>query len=163
MKIRAIVLALAVTVFLAGCAVQPENGRVVSGNNGGDAVSIAIDDARTALAARDAGLRVVTAEDNGNRIVISAGEKLIVELLSNGTTGYSWQVVENDTALLSLTGHEYIIPDYPPGFCGGGGVERFEFSCREGSSRLKLVYRRPFAPSADDDEYSIVVDAMANK
>jgi inhibitor of cysteine peptidase len=120
-------------------------------------------DARKALAVRDEGLRVVTDGDNGNTIAIFAGKKLIVELLSNGTTGYSWQVVENNTALLSLTGHEYIIPDYPSGFCGGGGVERFEFYCRKGSSRLKLVYQRSFAPKADDKMYSIVVNAKANK
>lgn len=160
MRKFATVLVLAAMVLLAGCTQSPESGPMAGGNNG-DAVSVAIDNARKALAVRDAGLTIVTDEDNGKTVNIAAGEKLIVELLSNGTTGYCWKVIEDNNGLLSLAGHEYIVPDYPPGFCGGSGIERFEFLCLAGSGQLKLVYQRSFAPQADDKVYSLVVNANA--
>ena len=87
------------------------------------------------------------AQDGGSTVKLSVGGKLRVSLASNITTGYSWQLVELDTAILENTGQEYVPDPAPPDIVGRGGTEHWEFTARApGDTDLRLEYRRPWEP-----------------
>ncbi len=82
--------------------------------------------------------------DNGSTIFLTQGERLVVRLPSNPTTGFVWSVARNATAVLQPAGDprfEASASDKP----GTGGYQIFEFRvAAAGASSLALVYRRPF-------------------
>jgi inhibitor of cysteine peptidase len=94
-----------------------------------------------------AGEVVLTAEDNGSQVVLEQGQVLVVSLASNPTTGYRWEVVEVDEAILRQEGEvEFVVSDArdppPP---GTGGTETFRFVAEgSGETTLTMVYRRPW-------------------
>jgi inhibitor of cysteine peptidase len=91
--------------------------------------------------------RLVTEADNGTTVELGLGERLTVRLESNPTTGFSWQLeVEPNGAFLRSAGHEYVPPD--DGLVGQGGIELWTFEgVAPGTTRIALVYLRPFDPS----------------
>ena len=84
-------------------------------------------------------------EDVGSTIELAKGQILIITLESNPSTGYRWEVVESDDAVLQQVGEvEFEVSDPrdppPP---GAGGTEVFRFEARgAGEVTLKLVYHR---------------------
>lgn len=87
------------------------------------------------------------AEDNGRQVRLAPGQVLVVSLASNPTTGYSWEVIEADAAVLqqqgeaefqqSETGDQQMV--------GVGGTETLRFAAAEpGQTTLTLVYHRPW-------------------
>ena len=70
------------------------------------------------------------------------GDKFIIILDSNATTGYSWQAPER-TSCVSLNSHRYEAPRSP--MTGAGGREHFEFTARSrGKETLVFHYLRPW-------------------
>jgi inhibitor of cysteine peptidase len=85
----------------------------------------------------------VGAGDDGGQVALAPRQVLAVELESNPTTGYGWEAVDLDTAVLRQVGEA----DYRPesNLVGGGGVETFHFQAvGAGQTTVKLVYRRPW-------------------
>jgi inhibitor of cysteine peptidase len=81
--------------------------------------------------------------DNGRRIQVGAGERVVVRLPENATTGYVWQVA-------SLTGPARLVADRAePGAAapGAGGVRCLELAFdSSGAVTLRAVQRRPWEP-----------------
>ena len=94
----------------------------------------------------DAGPRTLelSPPDDGSRISVTQGDRIVVKLPSNVTTGYSWSIGENDPFLLSPAGAaRYEPPSRPEP--GAPGVQIFELRVLGGGTAwLQLVYRRPF-------------------
>ena len=90
--------------------------------------------------------KLVTATDNGREITLRQGEMLSITLESNPTTGYSWQVIEIDNAVLKPQGDpEYHQASGSESLVGAGGEETFRFeTVNSGKARLKLGYMRPW-------------------
>jgi len=85
----------------------------------------------------------VTDQDNGKTIELAKGRTLVVELPSNPTTGYGWEV-KGDPAPLKLISSDFKQPD-ESGKAGAPGVQQFRLEAgAAGTSTLKLVYRRPW-------------------
>lgn len=84
--------------------------------------------------------------ESGGTILLQAGDVLVVTLPSNPSTGYSWQVLAVDPAVLVQQGD----PVYQPsadgtGLVGTGGTETFRFDAISGGSvTLTLGYLRPW-------------------
>jgi len=89
-----------------------------------------------AMAARTV---TVYAHANGKTINLKPGDKLVVRLAGNETTGYRWGI-KSRPAALKLVSAKYV--PSPPGRVGEGGVKTFRFVARSGSGDLKLVYKR---------------------
>lgn len=91
---------------------------------------------------------VLNAQDNLGQVEVVAGQALVLTLESNPTTGFRWEVVELEDAVLRPKGEaEFEVASAldppPPGT--GGGVETFRFEAVEaGETLLKLVYHRPW-------------------
>lgn len=88
--------------------------------------------------------------DNGSSIQVKPQAYLVVELESNPSTGYAWQVVSPGP--LRQDGEpEYVAPKQDPNnpTVGGAGTQRFNFVADEsGSGQLRLEYRRSWETTA---------------
>jgi inhibitor of cysteine peptidase len=88
----------------------------------------------------------ITDADNGKQITIKSGDVVTVTLESNPTTGYSWQVIEIDNAVLLQDGDpEYKQSPGSESLVGAGGTETFRFKAiGNGETSLGLGYMRPW-------------------
>jgi len=88
----------------------------------------------------------LTETDNGKQITVKPGDVITLTLNSNPTTGYSWQVMEIDNAILLQEGDsEYKQASGTDGLVGAGGMETFHFKAiGTGTTTLKLGYMRPW-------------------
>ena len=85
----------------------------------------------------------VTEADDGGRVALSVSDTLAVVLLSNSSTGYSWEVVSNLQDI--LVSAENVQLDSTSARLGAVGEELFLFNAiGPGEAELRLAYRRPF-------------------
>ncbi len=94
---------------------------------------------------------------------LKQGQILAIELPSNASTGYGWEILEDGSpqlrpAPVPTTGNAPATPPMP----GAGGTSRWRFlAVQSGSTNLRLVYRRSWekdvAP-ASTATYRIVVE-----
>jgi inhibitor of cysteine peptidase len=86
---------------------------------------------------------LVTAEQDGTQVNLGRGDFLLVRLESNPSTGYSWEVQNNDDAVLRQLGEPQFRPSSNE--VGAGGTDTFSFEAiAEGTSVLVMIYHRPF-------------------
>ena len=86
----------------------------------------------------------VTEEQNGSRIPLKIGDLVQIELAGNITTGYTWEIAENNPDLLQPQG-EVEYQAEKTNKVGRGGTFIFSFKAiAKGNTILKLIYRRPF-------------------
>ena len=98
----------------------------------------------------------LTETDNGKTLIAEVGQKVVVTLASNASTGFYWLLAALDQTILEPTGQEYLEPvlDLP----GAGGSERWEFTARAaGSTKLRLAYVGPGDPEGAEPAQSFEV------
>ena len=101
-------------------------------------------------------------EDNQTRQTIYVGDSVQVVLEGNPTTGFTWELSQNDEDLLALQGEpEYQAKQDIP---GSSGVFTFTFlSQKSGTVELEFIYHRPFEEGiAPLSEYMLTLDIQAN-
>lgn len=88
----------------------------------------------------------LTEQENGKDILLDRGDELVVRLVSNRTTGYSWALVMRGSGLLEQKGEvAYETARSDRRIVGCGGVEVWKFrTVKAGSVRLQFSYRRPW-------------------
>ncbi len=103
---------------------------------------------------------ILTEEDNHTQAVLNAGDTLVVRLIANPSTGYSWAVAGDPGPALKAVGVDMV--HNGAGKVGAPGHQLFRFHAEvSGSSSLTLRYRRPFekgAKPAREFAATIVVD-----
>lgn len=93
---------------------------------------------------------------------VRVGQELKIELSSNPTTGYRWQI-RNKANLQGLTfvSDNYKQANAAPNIVGRGGVQTFIFrGLREGEEKLHLVYVRSWeagARPADEKQFTVKI------
>jgi len=89
---------------------------------------------------------VLDAGDNGSQVELNPGQVLEVTLVSNPTTGYSWEVSDVDETVLAQLGEVEFqqAPSEGEPVTGAGGTETFRFASATGETTLTLVYHRPW-------------------
>ena len=91
---------------------------------------------------------VATTAENGSSVTLPVGEALAVDLPGNPSTGYQWQVVDNDGQILAQTSDPVTIS--PFAMPGAGGIQRFTFEgVAQGTMTLNMRYVRPWEPEAE--------------
>lgn len=97
-------------------------------------------------------VHALTAADHGKTIHVAKGDRIIVTLESNASTGFKWQVenVPNDVV---QGGPSVYAASANPGVPGAAGTETFSFSI-EGrpKGKLRLEYVRPWHEKAAPDK-----------
>lgn len=80
------------------------------------------------------------------------GDTLELSFESNPTTGYQWEVVELNPAVLRQVGEaEFVAPTTD--LLGAPGVEVFRFEAvAPGETLLKLIYHRAFEPDVPPEQ-----------
>ncbi|OQY36350.1 MAG: hypothetical protein B6243_03410 [Anaerolineaceae bacterium 4572_5.2] len=98
------------------------------------------------------------AEDAGKKIELTVGEKMLVTLDSNPTTGFVWEIAEIDEAVLLQQG-EAKYSSEETSLVGSGGVEAFTFEAvGAGKTALQLIYHRPWEEDVEPVEvFSVTV------
>ena len=103
----------------------------------------------------------VNEADNGGQIELELGKLLVVTLESNPSTGYQWELVENNDSVLKQFGQkEYKPPETSnPRVVGAGGWEIFRFKAiSAGQTTLELVYHRSWEDAEPLKTFSIQVE-----
>ena len=86
---------------------------------------------------------VLGAKDEGSQIELQKGQTLTVNLEGNPTTGYTWEFVESEGAIVRQVGEAEFKADSD--LVGAGGVQTLRFEAvSEGQMELTLVYHRPW-------------------
>lgn len=95
---------------------------------------------------------MIGADDDGGSVRVGVGQVLELELKSNPTTGYSWQLVEVPEFLVS-EGPAVFTSGAEADVVGAGGTEILRFEVTgEGNGVLLLEYRRPWEADVPAEE-----------
>ncbi|KFF34227.1 protease inhibitor I42 family protein [Pseudomonas paraeruginosa] len=91
--------------------------------------------------------------DDCSPLKLTQGQKLVLTLPSNPTTGFRWELRNPAAGVLRRLGPEvYSNPD-DNGLVGSGGESTWRFrAAASGTDRLELVYRRPWEKDAEPAE-----------
>ncbi len=103
----------------------------------------------------------VDSANNGAALDMTTGQMLNINLDSNITTGYKWNLVTPpDARVLKLLSSKYNEPKSTA--AGAGGSETWQFQAvGRGTTSLKLGYARPFEPNTPPaKEFSITVNVQ---
>ena len=86
----------------------------------------------------------LTEKDDGRQLQLVRGDTLTVELESNPTTGYRWQIADaGKNGVLKAESVEFLAPETDR--CGAPGREKLSFvPAAAGETTLRLVYVRPW-------------------
>nr|6CJZ_A Chain A, Amoebiasin-1 [Entamoeba histolytica] len=100
----------------------------------------------------------LTEDNNNTTITIAKGENKEIILHGNPTTGYSW-VVDSSEGLSNTV--EYVADQHAPGISGSGGKYHIKITgTQTGEGKIVLVYRRPWAPNANDRTFTLKVNVQ---
>ena len=90
-----------------------------------------------------------TYTDPGAAIRVAAGDRFALELASNPTTGYTWQI-QIDSRHLDLVGQEFESGGVG---VGAGGKQVFRFrALAAGETEIACDYRRPWEEESQDSQ-----------
>ncbi|HLZ60111.1 MAG TPA: protease inhibitor I42 family protein [Ktedonosporobacter sp.] len=85
----------------------------------------------------------LTSADQGKTVTVHTGDKIIIQLGENPSTGYTWAVASSDEQILKLQDSAYTAT--PPVQPGSGGTRTFTFVAQKsGTVPLQLKYWRSF-------------------
>jgi inhibitor of cysteine peptidase len=102
--------------------------------------------AGNAVAITDEKTVTITDKDKDAKVELAKGDKLLVKLPANPTTGFTWVVASGETDSLRSKGK----PTYQPAdkdkkVVGGGGTQTFTFDAgTAGEVEIVMHYKRPF-------------------
>jgi len=91
--------------------------------------------------------RLITEEDAGANVALRRGDRLMVALAGNATTGFQWEnVLLYEYAVLRATEEaEYRAKPYPQEMVGFGGTFLFRYEAIDiGPQAFRFVYHRPW-------------------
>jgi len=89
----------------------------------------------------------LTLADSGRAVDLRVGDRLVLQLEENPTTGYRWALEPFDQEVMSLDDVEYT--PAREGGLGGGGQRAWTFSTRKpGTAALQLKLWRPWEGDA---------------
>ena len=98
----------------------------------------------------------LTRLNNGQDLVISAGEWIRIELPALGNAGYTWQISENEPCLLKLVSSGTVNTAQLPVVGAPVNMIWCFQAVKEGWTELKLDYFRPWEGAASATDHFIL-------
>lgn len=87
-----------------------------------------------------------------------------LRLDSNGSTGFSWEIEENDATAVKFLTNEEIQPETDNELVGAEGQTRITGQVlKNGETKFDLVYRQPWDKGQIDKRYRITLHVSQNK
>ncbi len=81
----------------------------------------------------------------GNEIRLRPGEKYVITLEENPTTGYNWQIFLCDLRVFNILENKFIPPESKNGMVGVPGMRRVVIEgTAPGKGELEMIYVRPW-------------------
>jgi len=98
------------------------------------------------------GTTELTASDSGSAISVSNGDKIVISLEANPSTGYTWQQAPGlDRSVIDFLSEAYEQDPAGYGAVGAGGTDVLMFEAvGAGTTTIALVYQRSGDPTAAD-------------
>ncbi len=97
-------------------------------------------------------------KENEKIINLKVGQIFILELPSNPSTGYQWEVFEIDNTLLKPIGKSEFTSSTKSQIVGAPGIEKFKFKAiKKGKTKLTLQYKRPWENKPPSSVFSVFV------
>ncbi|MEM1037508.1 MAG: protease inhibitor I42 family protein [Pseudomonadota bacterium] len=97
-----------------------------------------------------AAMQTLVGPETGTEVNLRVGGQVRIELSANVTTGYLWEITEQDENALKLVSSEYLADPAPTGLVGSGGTRVFVFEAVSNmNSDLELTYQRSPQDVAD--------------
>ena len=98
----------------------------------------------------------LTASNNGEKITLFAGQELVIQLVGNPTTGYTWEAKNLDASMFKQIG-DATFSSSNPDLVGSDGSITLSFRVlKTGTANLTLVYHRPWETNVEPvDTFSI--------
>jgi inhibitor of cysteine peptidase len=114
----------------------------------------------TACGNDDAGGAGTVYDQPGEQVTVEAGEQFTIELASNPSTGYTWQLAQPPGDQVALVDQDYE-PEGDPR-PGSSGFQRFVFEgMKVGTTELTFSYLRPWetgVPPTDTATFPVSVE-----
>jgi inhibitor of cysteine peptidase len=103
---------------------------------------------------------IVDVSYNNSEVTLAVGDRLIVTLDSNATTGYSWNLSAiSNTSVIAKVSDEYVAPTPTPPLSGQGGQEAWTFEAlKTGTANISMKYIRPWEPEEPAETFEITVN-----
>jgi inhibitor of cysteine peptidase len=103
---------------------------------------------------------IVDVSYNNSEVTLAVGDRLIVTLDSNATTGYSWNLSAiSDTSVIAKVSDEYVAPTSAPPLMGQGGQEAWPFEALDaGTAIISMKYIRSWETEEPADTFEITVN-----
>jgi inhibitor of cysteine peptidase len=105
------------------------------------------------------GVHRLDAGDEGAVVELAVGERIVLVLEGNATTGYEWELVQVDETVVAPAGE----PEYrsASGGDGAGGTYTFRFDAvGTGEATVTLVYRRSWEAEEPGPETRFTFTAL---
>ncbi len=97
-------------------------------------------------------------KENEKIINLKVGQIFILELPSNPSTSYQWEVFEIDNTLLKPIGKSEFTSSTKSQIVGAPGIEKFKFKAiKKGKTKLTLQYKRPWENKPPSSVFSVFV------
>lgn len=97
-------------------------------------------------------------KDSGTTLQVATGDKIVISLESNPTTGYSWAEAKTSSVgdVLQLVSKSY---ESESDAVGSGGVEKWTYKAvGAGTANPELEYVRPFEPGKVAGKFTVTVN-----
>jgi predicted secreted protein len=103
---------------------------------------------------------VYTEAESGTTVKAAVGDSIIIRLVENPSTGYTWQV--DLSAGLEEQANAYIEPSVAPGVVGAAGTREVSVVVKTaGSQSVEAVYVRPWEDESEPPEQTFVLTIQA--
>ncbi|MBU6228580.1 MAG: protease inhibitor I42 family protein [Cyanobacteria bacterium REEB459] len=95
--------------------------------------------------------------DRGKTVVAHVGNRVVIRLAENPTTGYVWEMGNADSRLIEIKGSDY--QESPGSGVGRGGTRLFSLQAKApGTVPLLLKLRRPWEAETEvADRFSVTL------
>lgn len=99
-------------------------------------------------------------KDSGRTVEAAVGDRIVVTLESNPTTGYSWSAKQGSPTggVVDLVSKDY---DRESDAVGAGGLEKWTYEAvKVGTTKLELEYVRPFEPDQPAGQFVVTLNVV---
>jgi predicted secreted protein len=95
-------------------------------------------------------------EDDGSRVALRSGDEIEITLAGNATTGFSWELVEFDPAVITAL-DEPVYEEVDTDLVGGGGEWIWTLAAQEsGECEVRFVYHRTWEDEPPEETFSFI-------
>lgn len=105
---------------------------------------------------------MLTQQQDSQSVHVHAGETIVLQLDENPSTGFTWEITQIDSTILTLQDSTYTQNPSKPGETGVGGTHVWTFVAKQpGTIHLQLkLWRKSQGASSSTQWYNVTLDVQ---